>query len=282
VVEREYEVTLLSDVAVTANAATQGGHRGLDYLPGSLFLGAAAARWTENKPFAPSFFLSGRVRFLDAFPVQDGQRTVPLPLSYHKPKEGPWEGAVPCTDPAAEARKGEQWKQWREGFLTPSGAVLQEVPRSTRMKTAVDREKRRSEEGRLFSCESLRRGMVLRMRVQAEDPADLERVHSWFDGQELALGRSRSAEYGAVRVQAVQGRSPAAPQPLGDPPRVVLMLASDLALLREGMPVLLPRGRISACPKAASFSRRRVSCAPDATCPGTGSSTAAWRSGRCW
>ena len=241
-VEREYEVTLLSDVAVTANAATQGGHRGLDYLPGSLFLGAAVARCMENHPFDPSFFLSGRVRFLDALPVQDGQRTVPLPLCYHKRKEGAWEGAVPCTDPAAETRKGEQWKQWREGFLTPSGVVLKEVPRSTRMKTAVDRNKRRSEEGKLFSCESLSRGMVLRMRVQAEAPADLERVHAWFHGQELALGRSRSAEYGFVRVQAVGDRVPPVPKPLEDPRRVVLVLASDLALLRDGMPVLLPRG----------------------------------------
>jgi hypothetical protein len=253
VVEREYEVTLLSDVAVTANAATQGGHRGLDYLPGSLFLGAAAARWMEESPFDPSFFLSGRVRFLDAFPVQDGQRTVPLPLSYHKPKEGSWEGNAPCTDPSAEARKGEQWKQWREGFLTLSGVMLQEVPRSSRMKTAVDRNKRRSEEGKLFSCESLPRGMAFRMRVQAEDPADLERVHSWFHGQELALGRSRSAEYGSVRVQAAGNRVSTAPQPLGDPRRVVLVLASDLALLRDGMPVLLPRGKDFGLPQGSEL-----------------------------
>jgi len=245
-VERCYEVTLLSDVAITADAATVGGHTGLDYLPGSLFLGAAvAASMEEGAPFDPELFLSGRVRFLDALPVIEGARSFPVPLCFHKIKGEKWEAHPPYSAlRPGGLTKEQQPQQWRRGYMTIDGAVWEDLRLTYRMKTAIDRQVRRSAEGQLFGYEALPAGMKFWCRVQGDRPEDLDRVDGWIGGQRLRLGRSRSAEYGAVELKAWKAPDGGAslPQGKGDPCQLVLYLLSDLALVRDGVPTLLPRG----------------------------------------
>jgi len=245
-VERCYEVTLLSDVAITADAATVGGHTGLDYLPGSLFFGAAvAASLEEGAPFDPELFLSGRVRFLDALPMIEGARSFPMPLCFHKIKGEKWEKRPPYNALGQESpTKEQQPQQWRKGYMTADGAVWEDLELTYRMKTAIDRQARRSEEGKLFGYEALPAGMKFCCRVQGDRPEDLDRVDRWIGGQRLRLGRSRSAEYGAVELKAWQapGDGASLSQAKGDPHQLVLYLLSDLALVRDGVPTLLPRG----------------------------------------
>ena len=242
-VERCYEVTLLSDVAITADAATVGGHTGLDYLPGSLFLGAAvAASLEEGAPFDAEFFLSGRVRFLDALPVLEGAWAFPVPLCFHKIKGEEWEGHAPYNAlTPGNLRREQQPQPWRKGYMTTEGAILEDLGLTYRMKTAIDRTARRSAEGKLFGYEALPAGSIFRCRVQGDRQEDLERVNRWIGGQRLRLGRSRSAEYGAVEVRLLQSSEGILPSS-GDPRQLVLYLLSDLALIRDGVPVLLPRG----------------------------------------
>lgn len=94
--EAAFSATLVSDVVITADGATAGGHEGLDYLPGSLFLGAAAsAAVEESGRFDPAFFLSGRVRFLDGLPLVDGAQAWPFPLCFHRIKGERWQDHPP-------------------------------------------------------------------------------------------------------------------------------------------------------------------------------------------
>ena len=69
--KKYFEVELLSDVVITERSATEGGHRSLDYLPGSVFLGVAAKRMYDDlsKDESYSLFHSGKMRFGNAYPV---------------------------------------------------------------------------------------------------------------------------------------------------------------------------------------------------------------------
>ncbi len=241
--EQEYTVTLLSDVVVTANAATVGGHEGLDYLPGSLFLGAAAGcALRSGEGFDPSFFLSGRIRFLDACPELGGEATFPFPLSFHQIKgENKWAGQKPLNLlTEAPPKSGTQAEQCRRDYLRPDGKVFK-LKKESRMKTAIDRANRRSAEGLLFGYQSIPAGAAYRLKVQADDEGDLRKVDAWFRNRTLRLGRSRSAEYGSVKlVPAKTAGRKTEQKAMGN--LVFIYLQTDLALFRQGMPVLLPAG----------------------------------------
>lgn len=235
---RQLNVTLLSDVSITADAATVGGHSGLDYLPGSLFLGAAAAECVrQGRPFDADFFLSGRVRFLDALPVIGDERAFAVPLCFHREKGEPWEGRPPLNLVSEEANG--QPKQWRSGYMNAEGQVL-EIRLDSRIKTAIDRRFRRSSESQLFGYESIPGGTLFRMEVQADSDEDLASAVSLLTGGAVRLGRSKSAEYGAVLIEEAGARglkNSTAPDGL-----VYIQLMSDLALASDGMPALIPEG----------------------------------------
>ena len=236
-----YDVTLLSDAVITADAATTGGHSGLDYLPGSLFLGAAVAESKlRGEPFDPDLFLSGKVRFLDALPLADNQPTIPVPFCFHRIKGKPWQGQPPLNMLLDRPEKSDQPKQWRQGYMTESGLV-KEITLGSRMKTAIDRDVRRSKDAQLFGYESIPAGTRFRMTVEADSAGDLDRIKKLFENGVLRLGRSRSAEYGAVRLAEIDAPSHLLAAAKKQENSVVLFLLSDLALAENGMPVLIPQ-----------------------------------------
>ena len=75
-----YRCTLLSDIIINQKAATEGNQNTLDFIPGSNFLGIAASAIYPDPDLTDSekmeIFHSGHVRFGDAHPLFNGQRTV--------------------------------------------------------------------------------------------------------------------------------------------------------------------------------------------------------------
>lgn len=239
--EQHYTVTAKTDLVVTADAATLGSHTCLDYLPGSLFWGHAITQHMQaSKSFDPSLFLSGRLRFLDGLPFLDGQRSFPLPLCFHKAKGQPWEGADPIIPGSTDCSADNvQPQQWRKGYMTANGAV--HIPVLTyRIKTAIDRETRRSSDGQLFGYQSIPSGSVFCMIIQADSPKDMALADGWFHKKTVRLGRSRSAEYGLVEVHRLEHK-PSVQVGTSQDDTLFIYLASDLVLLHDGMPSVTPR-----------------------------------------
>lgn len=273
--KQDFDLTLLDDVVISSRAATFGGHRSLDYLPGATLLGAAANRiYDRLGDDAYLVFHSGEIRFGDALPLTDrGHRTYPMPLCWQELKEGPWadqEGRLhpehvrnyqhPPRFPAIK-----QHRPLRPGYFALDGTLV-EPAHHLRMKTAIDPSTGRAYEGQLFGYASLPRGsrFGFTLSASAAVPKTLfDEVIQALVGC-LRLGRSRSAEYGAVRISlADRSDERGAPLPLGDGRQLSLWLLSDLALSDPwGQPTLypdprwleLPPGRLS---PAKSFLRSR-------------------------
>ena len=251
------ELTLRDDVVVSERGATEGGHRGLDYLPGAQLLGAAAAKLYSALEAEESFvaFHSGRVRFGNALPVSvDGATCFPVPLSWHGIKDGDttekqgrivgesvWNG---CDHPKLA---GRQTKQLRGGYVaTETGEVVRPAL-TLRMKTAVDPDTGRAARGQLFGYQSIARGTRFRAVLAADDSVGRElfdRLREALTGR-LLLGRSRSAQYGEVWCEASD--CPSAPSVferlLGES-RCSLWLLSDLAARdAHGQATLFPDPR---------------------------------------
>lgn len=260
------KLTLLDDVVASERPATEGGHASLDYLPGAMLLGAIATQlYSEiSRSETYALFHSGRVRFGDGLPLADETPGWPMPLCWHIRKgESPFNGDH--LD-AAKVRNlqfgrfddGVQPKQLRDGYVRADGYRLT-VRQSLRMKTAIDPNTGRVAESQLFGYEAIQAGQSFLARIEADDdvPESLwaKLTNILGCGGELLLGRSRSAEFGRVRVEALGGSViPAFLPDSGAASReVTLWCLADLALLDAwGQPTLelspaqlgLNRGRV--------------------------------------
>lgn len=214
--ELKFKCTLLSDVILNRKSATTGPNETLDFIPGSNFLGIVASRlYTSVSPEdALIMFHSGKVRYGDAHPSYEGFRALRVPNSMFYPKLSTPESELFIHHLIPEDRdmSDRQLKQCRRGFYdfsdSGSAPVAKQVNTETAfaVKSAYDREKRRSKDEQLFAYQSLRKGLIMYFSIEMDDEAmgkveDLEgKIMQALVG-ERQIGRSRSAQYGLVRIE---------------------------------------------------------------------------------
>jgi CRISPR-associated protein Csx10 len=188
---------LESDVVVSRSSATFGGHESLDYLPGAMLRGAFAAYLNREAPaLIDAALFSGRLRFGPAYPIGDKDSpSVPVPRSWHHGKGNSLETTRDLS--SNKAVEGEQFVQLRDGYL--ASAKLVSVEMAFTMRTATDRGGRASD-GLLFGYQAIRAGQGFMARIDVDDPTLVGHVEKWIASGKVRLGRSRTAEFGTVRL----------------------------------------------------------------------------------
>jgi CRISPR-associated protein Csx10 len=264
--EMNLKLTLLEDVVINERPATEGGHKGLDYLPGVVLLGAVAARlYSKLSPQdAWQVFHSGQVQFGDALPLVDDHPCWPLPLCWHDKKlesalkDGRIDGALVQNFQHGPFPGDAQPKQLRSGYVRADGRHIS-IHKSFRMKTALDPATGRISESQLFGYDSIDAGQtfVARIRASTEVRAELwdKLTSALTESKAVLLGRSRSAEYGraeiwplelALEPETAPATAQIPPTPLfhrgaSNSNEVTLWCLSDVALLDAvGQPTLEP------------------------------------------
>ncbi len=226
------KIELQSELVLTRNAVTEGGHETLDYIPGSALLGAVSRHYAA---LGHEVFWSGKVRFGNGYLLGPGageELLWPAPLTYMRAKAGDstlHNGLL--QDPG---QAGLPLRQVRQGYVRPqaSGACFIGHPATRfRMKTAVDRQRfGAAREEQLFGYQSLAAGQCFAARLEADDDfsADkFQQISGCLQEPGIRLGRSRSAEYGLVSI--VKMDCPPLPAPMADARLLVFYLASDYA-----------------------------------------------------
>ena len=248
----DLDIRLLEDAVFSERSATIGGHRGLDYIPGSALLGAAAARLYRQLESEEAWLLfhSGRLRFGNGMPLFQGLPTRPVPKAMHYPKGKPYKDdqqqqLIPAhcknlclVDPAS---LGEQHQQLRKGYLNAAGGYLETTLRYE-MRTALVQGQRRAQESQLFGYMAIPAGQCFRASIEADETiphALLERLREVL-AEGIFLGRSRAAEYGRCEliVDEIKPYAPALPEARQE---LDLWLLADMALLdQHGQPTCSP------------------------------------------
>ena len=250
----QFKCTLLSDVILSASPATQGGGRTLDFIPGNVFLGiAASSLYDKEDGHTWLLFHSSQVRFGDANPSLPGRRGLHIPAALYYPKlESITSNCyVRYKTPETEQIKDMQLKQCRSGYYVfdDSGeptAFPVKVDRGVAIKSAYDAELRRSRDEQMFTYQSLRKGLLMYFEVELDDEAKslkAELVDSLCG--ERHVGRSRSAEYGLVRIEEAKFSEPATHQGnYGEEREVAVYADSRLIFLDEyGRPKFQPTAK---------------------------------------
>lgn len=260
-IKQIYECTLLSDVILNQTSATEGEMESLDFIPGNTFLGiAAGALYGELKPQeAETVFHSGKVRFGDAHPWKDGIRSLKVPAALFYNKLGsPEEGCV--IQYKWRESSDVQLKQCRNGFYifdkgNHTGEQIK-VRKSVAIKSAYDRNLRRSKDEQMFAYESLRKGARFVFEVEfTDDVKDYsDKVKSALTGTKH-IGRSRTAQYGLVTIEEISKLTENTSNPAYEDGFATVYADGRLIFLdeRNGMPTFRPTAKMLGFGDSASI-----------------------------
>lgn len=195
----------------------------LDYIPGGAVRGALVAAYLRDGGDDARFttlFLSGRVRFLNAYPYLDG-RTLPSPRAWAMKKDDERTVYNRLVKTAREEVEKELPQGFKPSFIRPLLAIegnqvqYPQIEHEITVHTARNRPKGRSIEGdadsALFRYQALARDQRFAGAVVFDDdlPSDeLDEVRKLLHGATLALGGSHMAGYGLTQVEDVTPPEP--------------------------------------------------------------------------
>lgn len=206
----KFKCKLLSDVILNQKAASEGANNTLDFIPGSNFLGIVAAKYADFGDAAMEVFHSGKVRFGDAHPVckgHDVMRTLRVPASMYYPK--PEKASEVCyihheysRDKDKDGGNPQQLKQCRQGFYAfeKDAGHEAETSKNFALKSAYDSENRRSMNSQMFGYEALDKDAEFYFSVEVDSDELADKIRAALLG-ERNIGRSRTAQYGAVEIE---------------------------------------------------------------------------------
>ncbi|HRQ28798.1 MAG TPA: hypothetical protein PLU49_01910 [Saprospiraceae bacterium] len=216
---RHYKCTLKTDVVLNASLATEGNMETLDYIPGSNFLGIVANQIYQNyMDQAVEVLHNGHVSFGDGI-IYNDEVFYPMPNCFLQDKlekkivdkeeadQGKKSDAV-YLDFNIDHKKGvlnkhnqkRQLKQMRSGFISASGKIITEIPKSFSLKSAYDRANRRTDEGKMFGFEAIEAGTQFLFSINFKDENHIQIVENALLGNKR-IGKSKSAEYGQVLIE---------------------------------------------------------------------------------
>jgi len=208
----KFKCTLLSDIILSEQAATEGTQRTLDYIPGNVFLGVVAGQlYKEMNAETMLLFHSGKVRFGDAHPLIDNKRAIRVSGSWQVKKGESLNDqvfiyhALPETGLKDENGYPQQVKQCRNEFIVKSGGnfftpIKQE--KNFAIKSAYDKVNRRSKDQQMYGYQSLEAGTVLCFQVDFDDSDAIDlvsKVEASLKGKRN-IGRSKTAQYGLIEI----------------------------------------------------------------------------------
>lgn len=206
----KFKCKLLSDVILNQKAASEDANNTLDFIPGSNFLGIVAAQYDNFNDDAMEVFHSGNVRFGDAHPVYKGHedmRTLRVPASMYYPKLK--KASEVCyihheysRDKDNDGGNPQQLKQCRQGFYAfeKEAGYEAETSKNFALKSAYDREARRSKDSQMFGYEALDKGAEFFFSVEVDTDEFAKRISDIIIGNHN-IGRSRTAQYGLVKIE---------------------------------------------------------------------------------
>ena len=249
-----YYAEAVDNLVISRDHAVTFENETLDYIPGSVVLGALASEIYQDNSCSDDekfslFQNNSSNRFSNAYPLKvtssgnsvHGETVLPTPLCLHYPKN-----KKPVKDELVNKCAGSdddsiQYKQMRGGYLS---ADMQQysVTCGTITRTSIDFMTQTADEGKLFNQKYIEKGAVFLGYIDyAEQHREL--IKKFLDGTEIRVGKSRYSEFGRIRLSIAEVKEPAAPSPVQNNLLYIWCLSDCQFIdLKTGQPTLIPQG----------------------------------------
>ena len=244
-----YTLTTIDPVILSQDNSTTNNHQCLDYIPGNVILGLLAAEHYNNISADLSWqaFHSGDCIFSPCYPLFENTLCYPTPASWHYIKNESgihnhiYNKAVISNHAASGFERAEttQYKQYRDGFVSPSGNAIT-VKQGITTKTAIDRITGTAQNAKLFSFSYLQEKQTFAGWIDTDNEAlltlfknSLNKIHR--------IGRSRNNEFGRIKLELCEATEQADINNSSN--TLTLWCLSDCEILDElGLPTACPTG----------------------------------------
>ncbi len=212
----KFKCELLTDVILNQKSASEGANTTLDFIPGSNFLGIVASSIYNDPDISNDIklklFHTKYVRYGDAHPANGLNRSLRIPACLYFAKGEEEKNRThyvhhEIKDVSSEDLRKIQLKQERAGYADflplkeGNNAIRFKVNTDFSIKSAYNRDLRRSMDGNMFGYQSMGKGMTYYFTVEIDSSLSnyAERIKKELKGKRR-IGRSRSAQYGLVEI----------------------------------------------------------------------------------
>lgn len=210
-IQKNYKCTLESDVVFNTSLATVGNMESLDYIPGSSFWGLVAHQiYAHHKDKAYDILHTGNVCFGDGLIFYDDKPFYAVPNCFLQDKlKSDIERDPVYLDFQVDHQSGlkdkngqrRQLKQMRSGYISADGHFISDIPKSFALKSAYNREERRTKEGQIFGLESIAAGTQFLFPILYHNEDNIALVENCLLGRRR-MGKSKFSQYGEVKIEA--------------------------------------------------------------------------------
>jgi CRISPR/Cas system CSM-associated protein Csm3 (group 7 of RAMP superfamily) len=207
-----YTITALEPLIITQNSDDPNMFETLHYIRGTVIQGLFSQLYLRSNKFKAdevfmNLIIKGGCRFLNAFPVLDGQKFYPSPLGIVKLK-------YPKNQDAKDSESNikaynlllldnfdEQTSSLPSMVAISEKKIIPFVSRKEiRLHNQIDDKNRTSEKGILFNYQSLPMGSVFAGSLLIENDSNEDLLKELISkNSNIRIGRSATAEYGKIK-----------------------------------------------------------------------------------
>lgn len=245
-----YCAEAIDNLVISQNHVVTFGNETLDYIPGSVILGALAAKVYSNsdkysdEQLFSLFQNNNHNIFSNAYPIGtfDNETLLSLPtplcIHYQKNKNDDVENYI--NKIVDDPNDHEQYKQVRSGYLTSNFKKIK-FKTGVITRTAIEFKTQSAEKNQLFSQKYISKGTQFVGFIEFEEQFT-PLIDEFLDGKFIRIGKSRSSEFGRVKLQKINQRlSLNKPSDISN--YLYLWMISDCQFydLTTGQPSLVPQ-----------------------------------------
>jgi len=210
-----FEIQTLEDIKMGSQWSQIDNQYALNYIAGSTIRGGIIHQYLKHHSHldisrdeqSRKMFLSGGMRFLNAYPAQDGNRAYPFPTCFYTDKDRlkkyDGTGRIEVRNELDEPIGDEDKRIWFAEFCFFDDEIIKALSVDKVMHLHINK---REQEDNLYRYEAIKKGQTFIgvIAVEKELFEKMDEMVRLIDNQIFYFGGSKGSGYGKCRIQNVE------------------------------------------------------------------------------
>lgn len=205
-----YKIRAVENLKLAKTNMQIDSHDSMDYISGSALRGAFIYKYMRannvrdiNQGEHREKLLAGGIKFLNAYPLYNGSRSIPLPKAYFAPKE-----KIKALEDKLDIFLGLD-RALPPGYEKIRLCEFVHIDDNRYTKVKVEKVSnlhinKREEKNILFRYEAIKKGQVFGGIIKAEDEAYVNEIISLLKDEVIYVGGSKGSGYGKCIIEDIQ------------------------------------------------------------------------------
>lgn len=206
-----YNIESLENLKFSKTNMQKNAEETMEYIPGSAIRGAYIYKYITvnhitdiNTGYHRQKLLNGKIKFLNAYPMYKGKRSVPFPKSYFAGKEEIKQknqnfevvsGLDKSLDSNYDKVRGPEFAIYENGKIFSINIEKNSSLHINKM--------RGEEENKLFRYESMVKNQNFQGIIKLEDENLIDEIKNLFENEIVYLGGSKGSGYGKCKIKEI-------------------------------------------------------------------------------